>query len=145
MSPLLIRLLFGLFFIAHGLIHISLTTVPISEPGAVQTPYWPSLRRQNIDPRWLANRLHLSKGTIRILGWVLCAVATAGFILAGLGILHVPGLSTIWIQAATFCSVVSMVLLLLFWHPWFVAGPLINVAIIALIQFQWPAALFVQQ
>jgi hypothetical protein len=69
------------------------------------------------------------------------ALSTLGFVLAGLGIFGVAGLSAIWRTVAIVSSFVSLLLLILFWHPWLPVGVLIDVAILlSIIWAKWPPA-----
>lgn len=137
-----IRIFIALFLIAHGLIHMSLSNVPVPQPGAMHTPFWPSWWRAEIDKTWPISRLGLPDGFVRTLGWVLWLVVTVGFAIAGLGLLGLPVVNAIWPAAAVGSSVISILLLALYWHPWFVMGPTLDLLILAAIYFHWPAGLF---
>jgi len=137
-----LRILIAIFLIAHGLVHMSLSNVPLPEPGGLHTPFWPSWWRQNVDPTWPAARLGLSADLVRTLGWVLWLLVMACFVIAGLGVLGFPLLNQVWQPVAVGASVLSLVLLGLYWHPWFVAGPVLDAAILIAIRASWPAALF---
>jgi hypothetical protein len=57
-----------------------------------------------------------------------------------MGTLGVPGLSEIWQAAAGFSAVVSLILLILFWHPWLVVGVLIDIGLVVLTCLNsWPS------
>jgi hypothetical protein len=142
MSPSTLRILIAAFFIAHGWIHFSLTTVPVPAPGALRTPFWPSWKRTDIDPLWPAARLKLAPAAVRMLGSILWVTALTGFCLAGLGLLVLPGTPILWQSTAVIGSAASLILLALYWHPWLPVGVLIDLAVIAAIAFHWPAALF---
>lgn len=144
MSPTLVRVLIAVFFVVHGLMYAGLTTVPMPEPGGLRTPFWPSFWRPNVDPHWLASRLGLPAGAVVSIGTVLWMLALAGFVLAGLGLLGVPGLREIWAPASGVAAAVSLVLFLFYWHNWYVVGAAINVAVLIGIGLSWPAALFAQ-
>jgi hypothetical protein len=124
------RILISVFLIAHGLIHMSLATVPLPKPGEMHTPFWPAWWRDAIDPIWLASRLGLSPALVRTAGWLLWLVVTAAYALAGLGLLGVPGLYGLWKPLAAGASVLSLVLLALYWHPWLVMAVAINLALL---------------
>jgi hypothetical protein len=142
MNPSQIRILIAVLMIAHALVHVSLTFVPVPKPGAQRTPYWPSWWRANTDPDWLASKIGLGSGTVRTIGWLLWVGLLVGFILAGLGLLGVPLLSTVWQPLAIVGSLLSLVLLVFYWHPWLVVGVALNAAFLAAIWQQWPAAVF---
>jgi hypothetical protein len=142
MSALIFRIIFALFLIAHGLIHVSLSTVPLPAPGALQTPFWPGWWRDATDPHWLASRLNLPSEIVLTAGWVLWVAVVVGFSLSGIGLLGLPGLNTIWQGTAIFGAAASLVLLAFYWHPWLVIGVVIDVAMLASIWQQWPVTLF---
>lgn len=125
----IIALLVGVFFIAHGLIHI-LYVVPA--PGE----NWPF----DLSHSWLLTRLGLGERVLRSLGTVLWIAAMAGFVLGGLGVFGIPLLREVWRPLAAVSSVVSFVLIGLFWHRSFVFALLIDAAIfVALVWAQWPS------
>jgi len=142
MSASTARIAIALFLIAHGFIHFSLTTVPVPAPDALRTPFWPGWWRNAIDPLWLASRVGLSDNMVRILGSMLWVTVLAGFTLAGLGLMGVPGLNSLWQSAAIFGTIASLLLLVFYWHPWLVMGVLINLVVLASIWGRWPVALF---
>ncbi len=142
MSPSTLRILIALFLIAHGLVHYSLTTVPVPAPGALRTPFWPGWWRGNVDPLWPANNLGLPAQAVILIGCGLWLAVLAGFSLAGLGLMGIPGLSTIWQTAAIVGAAASLILLGLYWHPWLVMGVVINLGVLVSLWKQWPAALF---
>jgi len=125
----------GIFLIAHGLVHSILAVAPNpgdadAKPGAFFTA---------VERSWLLPQLGLDATAIRWIGIILVAAATTGFVLAGLGVLGVPGLSAIWRTAAVVSSCVSLLLLILFWHPWLIIGVLIDIAVlITLLWAKWP-------
>jgi hypothetical protein len=142
MSASTLRLLLALFLIFHGLVHYSLTTVPLPETGKVHTPFWPSWWRDAVDPAWLASRIGLPNGVVRTLGWLLWAAVVVVFALAGLGMMGIPVLNSAWQMMAVFGALISLVLLALYWHPWLVMGVAINLAVLASVWQQWPTVLF---
>jgi hypothetical protein len=125
----------ALFLIAHGLVHAGLAAAPnpddeAAKPGAFFTSPVRS---------WLLPRLGLNPKAVQWIGIILVALATLGFVLAGLGVFGVSGLSTIWRTVAVFSSCVSLLLLVLFWHPWLIVGVLIDIGIlVALLWVKWP-------
>lgn len=125
----IIALLVGVFFIAHGLIHI-LYVVPAPDEN------WPF----DLSHSWLLTRLGLGERVLRRLGTVLWIAAMAGFVLAGLGVFGIPLLKHVWRPVAAVSSVVSFLLIGFFWHRSFVFALLINAAIfVALVWAQWPS------
>ena len=138
MSISILRIIIALILIAHGVVHFILTLVPIAEPGAKRTPFWPSWRRDATDPAWLASRLGLPAHWVRRIGYVLWVAALIGFVLAGLGLIGLPGLNLIWTITASFGAVASLILLLFYWHPSLFTAVIFNLAVLASVAFLWP-------
>lgn len=131
------RIIFSIFLIAHGLMTVSLSTVPAPVPGALHTPFFPGWWRTDIDSTWPAFRLGLPDGFVRTIGWVLWMAAFVLFTAAGAGLLGFPGLDMIWHILAAVAAGVSLVLLSLYWHPWLVIGILLNVTILLGVVSGW--------
>jgi hypothetical protein len=124
-----VALLLGVFLIAHGLVHI-LYRVPAPEEN------WPF----DLGHSWLLTRLGLGERVLRRLGTVLWIAALVGFVLGGLGVFGAPLLKHMWRTITAVSSVVSCLLIGLFWHRSFVFALLINAAIfVALVWAQWPS------
>lgn len=134
----------ALFLIAHGLVHFSLTYVPLPAPGALRTPFFPSWWRDAVDPAWPAVKLGLAPRAVRLLGSALWVLLLAGYILAGAVLLIAPGQAAIWQGLTVGASLLSLVFLALYWHPWLPVGVLIDLALLAGVFFHWPPALFVK-
>lgn len=141
---MMIRTLFALFLIAHGLITMSLATVPVPAPGALRTPYFPAWWRENVDSNWPISRLGLNPGLTRTTGWLLWLAALILFAGAGLGVLGVPLLSALWQPLAGIAAVLSLVLLVFYWHPWLVLGVVLNMGMLAGIYTGWFTSWFSQ-
>lgn len=111
------NVLFGLFLIAHGLIHASYLTPKPEDP---QYPF-------SFDKGWFAS---LAGVAAQPIGIVLVIVTVGAFLLAGLGFLGVPGLVVIWKTLLAIGAVASLLLLSLFWHLWLVLGIVINIVLL---------------
>jgi hypothetical protein len=131
----MLKIALALFLIAHGLVHSILAIAPNpSDPDAKPGTFFTAVERS-----WLLPQLGLDATTIRWIGIILVALSTLGFILAGLGVLGVPGLNTIWRTVSVVSSCLSLLLLILFWHPWLIVGVLIDIGILlALLWAKWP-------
>jgi len=132
-----VKIIIALFLIAHGLVHAGLAAAPNpndskSKPGAFFT---------SPERSWLLPQLGLNAAAVQWIGIIFVALATLGFVLAGLGVFGVPGLTEIWRTVAVVSAVVSLLLLVLFWHPWIIVGILIDIGIIiSLVWANWPSA-----
>ena len=64
-----------------------------------------------------------------------------GFVLVRLGVFGVPGLTEIWRTVAVISAALSLLLLVLFWHPWLIVGVLIDIGfLVSLLWINWPSA-----
>ncbi len=129
------RIALGIFIIAHGLVHSILAVAPNpADPDAKVGLFFAS-----VDRSWILPRLGLNPGVIQAIGVILVALSTLGFLLAGLGILGVGGLSMIWRTVAVVSSIISSLLLIIFWHPWLPVGLVIDVlTVVGLLVIKWP-------
>jgi hypothetical protein len=131
----MLRTILGIFLIGHGIAHAGLASAPDpseseSTPGAFFTQKGRSRLFLYFD---------FDPVLVQRAGIVLAAVSIIGFILAGMGVLGVPGLEIVWGVIALITSVVSLVLLILFWHPWIILGVVIDIVLILLAAFNsWP-------
>ncbi len=129
------RTFFSLFLIAHALAHVGLAAAPIPgnpdpKPGAFFT---------EVTRSWLFQKIGLDPGFVRLVGIILVALSTLGFMFSGLGALGVPGLREIWQAVAGLAAAFSLILLILFWHPWIIVGVLIDIGIgILSLGGKWP-------
>ena len=130
MNPATLRIIFGVFLIAHGLMTMSLATVPVAAPGALHTPFFPAWWRTNVDSTWPVARLGLSDAFVRTTGWVLWLTIMILFVAAGAGLLGIPCLDSLWQPLAAIGAGFSLLLLGFYWHPWLILGVLINIFIL---------------
>ena len=128
--------LFALFLIAHGLVHAGLAAAPNpNDPDAKPGAFFTSISRS-----WLLPQLGLNATVVQWIGIILVALATLDFVLAGLGVFGVSGLTAVWRTVAVVSAGVSLLLLVPFWHAWLVVGILIDTGIlIALLWAKWPS------
>ena len=123
---MLLTIAFGLFLIAHGLVHV-LWLVPRPDD-----PKWP------FDVSRSRMLIKTSPTTLRLVGTVLVSLAMAEFVLAGLGVLGVPALSGVWRVVAIVGAADSLAVIALFWNRQFVFGAALNVAIVLAAVLGWP-------
>lgn len=100
------RVLFSLFLVAHGLVHVAIWTAPRS----TDVPF-------SVDRSWLL-------GDVRRLATVLAVVAGATFVLAGGAYLAGWGW---WGAVGLVAAGVSVLLMLLTFTPWWLTGLAIDV------------------
>ena len=138
MSSQIVRILFAIFLLAHGWVHMSLTQVPIPKPGALRTPFFPAWWRRGVDPAWPAYKLGLSEKAVQTLGWVLWLLVVAAYSLAAALYLLMPSYAGLWQGFTAAGSLLSLVLLALYWHPWLPVGVLIDLLLLSAVFLRWP-------
>jgi uncharacterized membrane protein YphA (DoxX/SURF4 family) len=117
---MLLRVLLGLFFIAHGLVHVAIWA-PKYDPEKV--PF-------DASHSWLL-------GDQRPLARVLAFAAAAILMVAGIALLAQGGW---WRPTAVVGLSVSTVLVLLYFTPWYLFILAVNIALIVGIAWlDWPA------
>lgn len=120
------RVMFGIFLLAHGAIHLGWLTPKPDDP---KYPFaWRS--------PWLRDA---SEETLRGIGTAAISLLLLAYFVAALGLWGVPFLSDVWGAAAILGSTISFLLTGLLWHPWFVAAPTIDLLIFAAVFFGWVA------
>ncbi len=125
----LLPLLFGVFLIVHGLIHLWwLAPLPDDpkNPFTFKSPFVKSADALS-DP-------------LRTVGRVLVVTAAVALTLAGLDVLGVPLLAPAWRILAVLGALDSLAIIVLFWNRQFFVGVLLDVGIIALAFMGWPHA-----
>ncbi len=132
----------ALILIAHGLVHTSLAFVPSTLPDGKRAPFWPAWWRKETDPAWFTSKLGLSNAAVSALGWQLWLASVVLFTLAGLGLLGVPGLAVAWQILTGAGAVISLTLLVFYWHPWLFLGAVIDLLALAMVLLRYPAVLF---
>jgi hypothetical protein len=111
------KVLFGLFLIAHGLIHGSYLTPKPEDPA------YPFSFAQS----WFSQ---LVGSVARPVGLVLTITAIIFLVTAGLGFLGISGLAVIWKILLGIGVISSLLVLVLFWHPWLALGIVIDVVLL---------------
>ena len=129
------KIALGIFIIAHGLVHSILAIAP--NPADAEPK--PGKFFTTADRSWLLPKMGISDEGILWIGLILVALSTLGFLLAGMGIIGISGISTVWRMIAVISAIVSLLLLISFWHPWLPVGVIINLLIIiCLLWVGWP-------
>jgi len=115
------KLLFGLFLVAHGLVHV-LFMIPRPPDTGTSWPFDPS-------ESWLLNRLGVEPDLAGMIAAGLVAVTVAAFVVAALTVIGI--LPASWLRPIAIASAsVSLILLGVFFHPWLVLGIAIDAAIL---------------
>ena len=123
----MVRVLFGLFLVAHGLIHAGFVSrAPAPTPGA---PEWPF----EMSRSWLTSGAGLDVGVVRTIGAALVVATVVAFAGAGLAWLGIVVPSTWWSTLTIVGAASSLAVLIAFFHPWLVLGFAIDALLIYLV------------
>lgn len=115
----MIRLLFGILLLAHGLIHAAIWLPPKTE----KSPF---------DPKhsWLLSGLHLPAGFIRIFAIIISSVAALTLMSGGIGLLtH----QSWWLISMLIGAINSLFLILVYFNPWLSFAVLLDIGVIYLL------------
>jgi len=115
------NIIFGLFLIAHGLVH-GLYFLP-KPPNDPSFPFF-------FTKSWFAKRV--GKSSI-IIGKVLTSIVMAMFVLSGLFLIGISSFNYLWLTFAMIAAITSEFLFLLFWHKWLIIGFAINLVIVLIL------------
>jgi hypothetical protein len=107
---------------SHCFVHAGLAAAP----NPADSEGKPGVFYTSMERSWLPSQLGLSGTAVHWIGILLVVLSTPGFVLAGLDILGVTGLRMIWRIAAIISACISMLLLILFRHPWLPKGVLMT-------------------
>jgi hypothetical protein len=120
---------FGYLLIAHALAHAGLAAAPIpDDPNPTPGAFFTDVNRTR-----LFLKIGLDSAVVRWIGITLVALSIIGFIIAGLGVLGVSVFNPFWRGMAGFSATTSLLLLILFWHPWLVVGVLIDIGLLIML------------
>jgi hypothetical protein len=108
-----VRVVTGVLLLAHGLVHLLYLA--------------PDVPEFSLDQSWL-----LPEAARRPLGLGLLVATVAAFALLALAVWGVPGLSAAWPAVTVAASVLSAVLLVVFWDLRLVFGLAIDVALLTI-------------
>ena len=127
------RTVIGWSLVLHGLAHGLLASsprpdVPGSAPWTVFTTHSWALSAVGTGPDAAAQGL---------VGIILLLAAAAGFILTGLAVISLRGRSSLWHWMSLGTAIVSVALLVLFWHPLMGPGLVIDAIVIGGATLEW--------
>ncbi|MDZ4064240.1 MAG: hypothetical protein U1E22_06170 [Coriobacteriia bacterium] len=122
----MMRMALGTLLLLHGLIHLGWAAPRPEDPS-----YPFDTTRSRLMP-WVPAPV------LKHLGLELPIVTALAFTAAALGLFGAPWFADVWEIAAIAGAVTSLIACALWWHPWFVAGPLLDIWIVTAIYYHWP-------
>jgi hypothetical protein len=124
----MVKTIVAVVFILHGLVHAVLAAVP--NPNIPEAGFATFFSQS-----WLLSRLGLSESAGKPIAIILAAIATLGFIAAGLGLLDILVPFDWWSALAVVSAAVSLLLLVVFWNSYLIVGLIIDVAVLVTVIF----------
>lgn len=88
------------------------------------------------------NGVQAPEGFVRGVAVTLALASLVGFVLAGLGVIGVAGLTDVWSGLTIGSAAASLLLVVLFWHTYFIVGLALDVGLlVTTIGGRWPSTL----
>ena len=132
------KILLGVLLIIHGFIVTAQSSGSFNPVGGIQNPSWLNWWQANLGQSWLLSTLGVERTLIARAGGLLWLVAGITLLAAGLGVLGVIVPLTWWRRLALCGAVLSLVMLVIYLHPFYVLGLAASIILlIALISEQW--------
>lgn len=134
------KTLVGILLILHGLITTMQSGGSFNPTGNVANPKWLEWWPTALGQSWLLARLGLEKSAAATFAGLLWLVSGAALIAAGLGVFGFIVPSPWWRLLAGVGAALSLLLFLLYAHPFFLIGVGASMAVlIVLLWLKWPA------
>lgn len=123
-----LRIVLGIFFILHGLVHPIMALVPA-----------PNQNPPILGDFWKRSWLFGDGPAIKAMIFILAGLCFVVFLAAGLSLMGII-FPVAWVKGLILAgAIISLVTLIVFWNTWFVVGIVINIALlIAAFAVKWP-------
>ena len=132
----------GVLLVVHGLITMALSAGSFdSSSSGVANPAWLGWWPSAMGKSWLFSAIgHARSARIEPFVGVLWLVAGAAIVAGGLGLLGVIVPASYWRSLVGFGAALSLVVILVYAHPFYLVGTAASVAIlVVLLWLQWPS------
>ncbi|MHC1782351.1 MAG: hypothetical protein AB9891_06240 [Anaerolineaceae bacterium] len=134
------KILVGILLILHGLITAMQSGGSFNPTGGVANPKWLGWWPTALGQSWLLARPGLEKSAAGTLAGLLWLLAGAVLVAAGLGLFGFIVPSAWWRVLAGVGAALSLLLFIIYAHPFFLVGAGASLAIlVALLWLKWPA------
>ena len=130
----MVQTVLGGFLVVHGLITTMIGVVGVASPRApaLAMPSWLSWWPGPFGRSWLFEALNLGSG-VAVAGGLLWLAAGIALVIGGLGWIGVPALTDLKVPLLVTGASLGLVALVLYFHPFYLIGLLINLAVIVLL------------
>lgn len=135
------KILISMLLIVHGLITAAQSGSGFNPTGGVPNPNWVAWWHTSLGQSWLLSRFGLEKSIVGTLTGLFWLISGAALIAGGMGLLGFIVPSPWWRVLAGVGASISIVLFVIYAHPFYAVGFGANLAIlIVLLWVQWPSA-----
>jgi len=130
----MVQTVLGGFLVVHGLITTMIGVVTFTSPSApaLAMPSWLNWWPGPFGRSWLFEALNLGSG-VAVAGGLLWLAAGVVLVIGGVGWIGVPALTDLKVPLLVTGASLGLVALALYFHPFYVAAVLINLALIVLL------------
>jgi hypothetical protein len=133
------KILIAFLLILHGLIVIGQSSSSFNPVGGVKNPAWLSWWPSNLGQSWLLSGLGIQHSVLARAGGALWLAAGIALVAAGLGVAGLVVPSTLWRSLALTGAIISLVMLIIYLHPFYGIGIGASIVLLAaLVWEQWP-------
>ncbi|MGM0366095.1 MAG: hypothetical protein ACQEP5_06110 [Actinomycetota bacterium] len=125
---MMLKISIGVFFVLHALVY-GIMLLPFPElPGKGMGKFYTTF----VDAK-LLHYLKLPNSWIRLIAIIVSLTAMAGFIIAAAALFG-ANLSPAFFKGLTMAlAAISVIFIILYWHPYLVVGLAINIAILVMV------------
>jgi len=135
--------LVAILLIVHGFITAAQAGGSFSPRGGMTNPGWLAWWPSGLGQSWIWSGLGMEHSLLARAGGVLWLAAGAALIAAGLGLLGVIVPAGLWRSLALAGGGLSLLMLLVYLHPFYAAGILSSALLLAaLLSARWPVLQF---
>ena len=134
------RVSIAVLLMLHGLITAAQSSGSFNPTGGISNPSWVVWWPTALGQSWLFPRLGLEKSLAGTLAGVLWFIAGAALVAAGLGIFGFIVPASWWRPLAAAGAGVSLLLFVMYAHPFYVIGIAADIAILVILLWaKWPS------
>lgn len=134
------RIIIGILLLLHGLITSAQAQSGFKPSEGVANPGWLSWWPVNLGQSWLLRQLGLEKSFVGSFTGILWLIAGLCLVAAALGLFGFVVPSQIWRLLAGTGAIISLILFVIYAHPFYLVGFGANLAIlIILLWAKWPS------
>jgi hypothetical protein len=134
-----VKIMIAVLLILHGLISAAFSTGSFKPGNSVQNPTWINWWPTNMGESWLLPRPIAESPPVALLGGILFLAGGVALIASGLGLFGWIIPQAWWPFLAVTGAAISLLMLMIYFHPFYLIGIASNLAIIiSILWIHWP-------